>query len=191
VELDYKLSTLVARLTGARPNHCWKNAWQALIELPQLFLEGRYVEGWAVFEPGDAVCVLEHGWATLPAERGVVDPTIVLLVDRRHPVAYFPGLAYTWTETLAFQGQPLPRVLETGGGGVHADYGSAFCQAMAHATRLAGASPAPRRVIVQAASPGAAEEVQSGEGEQLKYAVRIVSSAALGAGPWHAAAQEE
>jgi hypothetical protein len=191
VDLDYGLSALVARLTGARSHHCWKNAWQALIELPHLFLEGRYVEGWAVYERGNQVCVLEHGWDALPAGRGIVDPSIVLLVGMRHPVAYFPGLAYTWTETLAFGGQPLPRALETSGGddGLHPDYRRAFEQAMAYATTLVDTAPVPMEVSLRRAAPPP-ELPATVEAERLEYTVRIVSSSTLWSSPtWRAAAE--
>src|SRR5581483_8973289 len=105
----YDFSCLVAFLVGSQPNSCLKDAWEALINLPHWFHHGRYVEGWIVIEVASEVLVIEHAWCLLPDGK-VVDPAIIFLIDRQQSVMYVPGVTYSWEETLAFEGELLPRV---------------------------------------------------------------------------------
>ena len=134
----YNFSALVAFLAGSQPNACFKDAWEALINLPQWFRHGTYVEGWIVIELASEILVIEHGWCMLPDGR-VVDPAIVFLIGPEQSVIYFPGVAYTWEETLAFEGELLPHVWETSKGGdgmQHPAYKAAYEEALKIATRL-------------------------------------------------------
>jgi hypothetical protein len=138
----YEISLYIAFMGGARPNSCFKDAWEAFINFPQWFRRGTYVEGWVLIEVNDEIEVIEHGWCTLP-DGTIVDPAIVLLVGPDVPVLYFTGIEYTWEETLSFENEWLPRVRFTqyGSDGMeHADYKAAHDDAKAEAQMRAADS---------------------------------------------------
>jgi hypothetical protein len=126
--LDLPLSYTLARQIRARPNHCFANAWRALIERPDLFENAWFIEGWFVIEMDGQVTMNEHGWVARP-DGSIVDPSVLLIVPVGTPVFYFPGVARTWQETEALEGQILPHVCFDGRHGPdglgHPDYHAA------------------------------------------------------------------
>jgi hypothetical protein len=165
----YELSLYVAFMSGAQPNHCFKDAWEALINLPQLFRGGgTYVEGWIVLEVNDEIEVIEHGWCTLP-NGTIVDPAIVLLIGPEVAVQYFSGLEYSWEETLAFEHELLPRVRHSqyGSDGMeHADYKAAHDDAITEAEMRAADSG--KRIAIHVA------EQEDHQPESIQVVVYIV-----------------
>jgi hypothetical protein len=142
----YDFSQQIALISGAEPNSCYNNAWNALINLPEWFRQSRYVEGWIVLEARDEVLLIEHGWRMLPDGR-VVDPAIAFLIGPDEPIVYFTGVEYTWEETLAFEGELLPRVRTTHGseGMQHSDYKAAYAAALSVANDLSVAYDPPEK----------------------------------------------
>src|SRR5262249_21378592 len=128
----YSFSLLIALLSGAQPNCCFKDAWQAFINLPQWFLSGRYVVGWVVLVIECEAGFIEHAWCLL-ADGTIVDPAIVLLVGPEVTVQYFTGIEYTRSQALSFEDELLPRVRFTryGDDGMgHPDYKAAHSSAL-------------------------------------------------------------
>lgn len=148
----YDFSCLVALLAGSQPNSCFKDAWEALINLPQWFRYGYYVEGWIVIELTREVLVIEHAWCLL-ADGRVVDPAIIFLIERQQPVWYLPGVIYSWEETLAFEGELLPRVREGSDGMQHPAYKVAYEAAWETATNIARATDPPKQLAIHTAQP--------------------------------------
>ncbi len=170
----YKFSQQVALVSGAEPNSCFKDAWNALINLPQWFRQSKYVEGWIVLETGDEVLLIEHGWCMLPDGR-VVDPAIVFLIGPGDPIVYFTGVEYTWDETLAFEGELLPRVRTTHGsdGMEHNDYKTAYDAALSVANDLSAAYTPPKKLTIHTAQPE--EEVEKLRQEGREIIIYIIS----------------
>lgn len=173
----YVFSLQIALISGAEPNSCFKDAWNALINLPELFHDSTYVEGWIVLETSDEVLLIEHGWCMLPDGR-VVDPAIVLLIGPQDPVVYFAGVEYSWEETLAFEGELLPRVRFThygNDGMAHPDYKAAYGAAFSVAKDLSVGYEPPKKITVHVALPK--EEVEKLQSEEpLEIVVYIIPS---------------
>ena len=148
----YAFSLQIALLSGAQPHACFADAWNALIDFPQWFRHGAYVEGWIVLETKHEIFVVEHGWITLPDGR-VVDPALVFLIGPGDPVVYFTGVEYTWQETHAFEGELLPRVWETHGsnGMEHGAYKAAHDAALEIATVLSNAYDPAKKMMMYTA----------------------------------------
>jgi hypothetical protein len=171
----YAFSLQVALMSGAEPNACFKDAWNALINFPELFRQSRYVEGWIVLETSNEVLLIEHGWCMLPDGR-VVDPAIVLLIGPDEPIVYFTGVEYTWEKTLTFEGELLPRVRFTyyGSDGMeHSEYKAAHEAALSVANDLSSAYDPPKKMTIHTAQP--AEEVEKLRQEGAQTVIYIIS----------------
>lgn len=155
--LEYELSQFVALGTEAVPHCCAKNAWRALICVPDLFFPtGEYIEGWMVYETETQVMLVEHCWTELAPGpvRHIVDPSIVFLVRPGQPVRYFVGVRRSWRETEALEGELFPHVRfdrygEDGLG--HPGYRAAFEQARHYGSELAKAASPPRDLAIHTA----------------------------------------
>jgi hypothetical protein len=172
----YAFSQLVALVSEAEPNSCFKDAWNALINFPQWFRQSKYAEGWIVLERSDEILVIEHGWCMLPDGR-VIDPAIVLLIGPQDPVVYFTGVEYTWEETLAFECELLPRVRFThyGSDGMgHTDYKAAYDAALSVAKDLSVGYEPSKKITVHTAQPE--EEVEKLRQEAGQIIIYIISS---------------
>ncbi len=153
--LNAPLSLLASLITGAKPTHCYANAWCMLITLPEFFYpDGQFVEGWTVFDLPQWVIVLEHGWCKW--QECIVDPTIFFLADRHDPVFYIPGIYRSWEETRALEGEMLPHVRFDGkherDGLGHPAYRAAYETAQRKAASLAKAVSPPKEIITCRAS---------------------------------------
>lgn len=146
----YPLSASVARLVGAEPYRCWRNAALAVILLPELFACGRYVEGWAVIPREREIQVTEHGWCLTPGHR-IVDPSSVLTEERDQPIVFFPGSELSRPALCTFiSGRTLPLVCHAqyGDDGMgHPGYKRGFEEALQFARELARSRGLPQSAI--------------------------------------------
>ena len=140
--LDIELSLKVAKLTNAQKHYCWSNARDAMLQLPGLFLLGKYVEGWLVLPLEDEVLVVEHGWVESNQER-IVDPSLVLLLPYA-PVAarYVAGYRLNWFQMQRLgPDAPVPIAsLDAQDSAIKAGYKAAFDTAKNCAQQIANAS---------------------------------------------------
>ena len=154
--IAYDLSWGLALMIGARPHECYATAWDALIDHPDLFRDGSFIEGWLLIECESEVLVIEHGWCS-QSDGQIVDPSIVLLVEDTRRVQFFPGVRRTWAETEALDGEMFPHVRfdeEHGEDGMgHLDYKAAYELAVQAATDLATSSIPPKTLTIQTAQP--------------------------------------
>jgi hypothetical protein len=129
--LDIETSLFVAASIAAEPNACWGNAWDALVDFPDFFLGGAYIEGWLVIETETEIHIIEHGWCHM-ADRCVVDPTIVFLAGDWRTACYFAGYRLSSCQVAQIatgRTIPLPVVRNSGyreNGLEHADYRCAY-----------------------------------------------------------------
>jgi hypothetical protein len=137
--LQYELSLTAALLVQARPHHCYANAWQALLTLPELFgQDGLLVEGWIVVELPHEVRVIEHCWD----QRGelIIDPTVVLAGNKTLSTHFFAGSLLTRAQVAQLQVAQLPLVRTAGSFGpdglLHPGYRQAYEDALALAESL-------------------------------------------------------
>lgn len=169
----YDLSLVVAFATGAEPNYCYANAWHAITELP-LLQDAHLIEGWIVLEQESQVALIEHCWCKC-VDGLIVDPSIVLLVRKTHPVLYFSGIQRDRAEVEKLSCHSLPYVCSVGtygpNGMGHADYRSAYGAAYAQARTSAAAHCPQKNLIVQPSARPLAEA------SLKKLAVHIGSSA--------------
>lgn len=88
--------------------------------------------------------VIEHGWCE--ANQRIIDPTYTPYVSQLEPpLAYFPGLRYTPSETHAgLQQRTLPMALQR----QDATYRQAFEEAWVHASRHSVHQPLPPTRVV-------------------------------------------
>ena len=107
--LDLPVSLLLAREIRAQPNQCYANTWRAFVHRPDLFHNAWFIEGWFVVAIEDQIALNEHSWISMPGS-GIVDPSVLLIVPPGTPVFYFPGVARTWDETVALEGELFPQV---------------------------------------------------------------------------------
>ncbi len=167
--LAYELSLMVAFATGAEPNYCYANAWHAILELP-LLQDAQLVEGWIVLEQPPQISVIEHCWCEY-ADGLIVDPSIVLLIQKGHPVFYFPGIRHDRQAVEILPCCALPYVCSVGTYGPdgmgHASYRAAYYAACKQARTRVAASSSPKSIIVQ---PSVLPPAEPG-----RRAVRIVS----------------
>ena len=98
-QLDFQASLRMAALTGAQPNECWSNAWDAIILLPGYFVRGAYVEGWIVIETATQIHLIEHGWNER-ADGCVIDSTIAYLAGDPTSASYYAGYRLPWHNIL-------------------------------------------------------------------------------------------
>jgi hypothetical protein len=170
-KLAYELSLVVAFATGAEPNYCYTNAWHAILELP-LLQDARLVEGWIVLEQTQ-ISVIEHCWCECP-DGLIVDPSLVLLIRRNHPVFYFAGIRRDRSEVERLTCRELPYVRSVGSYGSdgmgHTGYRAAYQVAYEQARKLTVASSPPKSLIVQ---PSVLPSAKLSAG---KLAMRIDSS---------------
>lgn len=171
--LAYELSLAVACVTGAQPHYCYANAWHAITELA-LLRDARLVEGWIVLEEeGLQVSLVEHCWCEY-ANGLIVDPSLVLLIRRGHPVFYFSGIRRDRSEVEMLSSRDLPRVRSVGTYGPdgmgQTEYRTAYRAAYAWAETCAAACDPQKKLIIQPCVLPTAESVPG------KLAVRIVSS---------------
>ena len=89
---NYLVSGILALRIGALPLCCWRNAALAMLDLPELFERGEYIEGWIVVPDEKSIRVVEHGWC-LTNDHQIVDPSIVLLEEEGQSIDYFSGVA--------------------------------------------------------------------------------------------------
>lgn len=154
-------SWAVAFAIEALPNRCYRNAWNALIQLPDLFVQGHYVEGWVVFEETNRVVVVEQSWCTLP-DGLIVDPSLILLLSPGQCVHYFAGMALNRKQTRALEGASLPHVCYDGQYGAdgmgHAAYKAAYQAALHAASCKAALSSPPKEISLQKAAFLSGEE---------------------------------
>jgi hypothetical protein len=151
--LQAELSRATARIVRAQPNQCYKNAWRALVMLPgQFFPDGRFIEGWTVFDLQEQVMILEHGWVEWKGK--IIDPTIFFLTDLDAPVFFFPGVARSWQEIEALEGELFPHVRCEGYGpdGMdHPGYWAAYQAAQRKALALALVVAFPKEIVTHVA----------------------------------------
>jgi hypothetical protein len=104
--LDVHLSLVTSQVIEAVSDHCWQNARQALLAMPDAFVCASYIEGWMVSEWAEEIHLTEHGWICT-SRSSIVDPSLLL-----HPVprrlAYFPGVQVSWLEIQAYATERLP-----------------------------------------------------------------------------------
>ena len=83
---DHATSKRLAKLIGAKPKQCWRNA---VLALPGLPAAARYVEGFITFGTADHPLriAIEHGWVEL--EGRIIDPTLT-----EGDSEYFAGVRY-------------------------------------------------------------------------------------------------
>ena len=106
VPLNIPLSCAAAREVSARLGGCWYNARNAMCRMPYEFMNASYVEGWLIGQWADSIRLTEHGWIET-AQRGIVDPTIVLQTAPTR-LEYVPGLRRSWSHLQAYTTCPLP-----------------------------------------------------------------------------------
>jgi hypothetical protein len=152
------LSLQVASYIEAEPNYCFGNAWDAVAQIPELFFEGRYVEGWSIMQLTGKIWVIEHAWAELPPPTyGIVDPSAILLPLEAVPL-YYPGMRLRREETLSIKGEWLPHVRDSGAFGEdgmgHPAYRAAYEEAVRVAKELASSSIPPMEVLIRPARGG-------------------------------------
>jgi hypothetical protein len=148
VELD--LSRKVAEVIHAQPCQCAMNSWRALIHFPDLFQQGgQLIEGWFVIETADCITLNQHMWCELANGR-IVDPSVLLLVPPTTPVYYFAGLARSWEQARALEGQWFPHVCFDGTHGSdglgHPGYKAAREAARRKAFALSSAHHTPKAI---------------------------------------------
>jgi hypothetical protein len=144
MRVDFMLSIAISQISQAIPNDCYCNAWE--VTAKHLHEESFYVEGWIVVNLYNEIQIIEHGWCVLPDR--IIDPTIIFLTNSSEVVSYFPGVQYSYEETLAFEGELLPQVRFTrygNDGMLHPEYKKAFEDAHAHAREL------DKRIVVYTA----------------------------------------
>jgi len=126
--LDLSVSLDLVRTMDLAPNHCFANAWRSFILRPNLFHNAWFIEGWFVMLKDGQVGMNEHGWICR-SDGSIVDPSVLLIVPPDTPVFYFPGVARTWNETEALEGELFPYVCFDGVHGadglLHPDYRAA------------------------------------------------------------------
>ena len=161
-QLDYPLSLLIALQTGARSGHCYESAYPAFFACPDLFYpNGKFVEGWVVFEDASRVVLLEHGW--LVAGKRIIDVTLVLQLAPCQPVHYFPGVVRSWAETDALNNELFPHVrFSTYGedGMKHPGYLAAYEAASRKARELM----APGNELIEVRATDSASQESDGKG---------------------------
>jgi hypothetical protein len=128
--------------TGAKWGHCYENSYPVFFAFPKLFYpDGRFIEGWIVFEDRNNVILMEHGW--LVSGRTIIDPTIVLGTDPTQIIHYYPGVVRSWEELDGLDNEMFPYVRFSGYGedGMgHPDYKTASEAAMLKAREIIAAS---------------------------------------------------
>lgn len=148
--LHATISKVIAAAIGARPLQCWRNAALAVLQFPELFATGHYIEGWIVLPKSDGIEVVEHGWCQSPL-LGIIDPSIVLIEDQDQPVFYFPGFELsgkTLASRLAGKTVPLVCNTEYGHDGMgHQGYRHSYEQAQRQARNLAHQQQLPPSAI--------------------------------------------
>lgn len=126
--LEYGRSMLFAMQTSAQWGHCYVNSYPVFFAFPKLFYpDGRFIEGWIVFEDRSNVILMEHGW--LVSERTIIDPTIVLATDPTQTIHYYPGVVRSWEELEGLENEMFPyvRFSNYGEDGMeHPDYKMAY-----------------------------------------------------------------
>ncbi|HZO71010.1 MAG TPA: hypothetical protein VFB60_02340 [Ktedonobacteraceae bacterium] len=146
----FALSVQAARAIGAEPRRCWRNALLSIMLLPEIFADGRYVEGWLVVPKETRLEIVEHGWLQLPS-RELVDPSLVLTEKPDQPACYFAGYTLSRSRLAALApGGTLPLVCHSiyGDDGMsHREYRHAYTAAWQRARELAHKHQLPESTI--------------------------------------------